>query len=110
MSDSNQTDDKLPVYNELAAMQNLGSLDYCRIFTALLSGSTAGILGLTGLYGFIFFFVANGVLGLFVLQKYSLHYQQYFKQCYIIFSHGLFGSLLTYILFWTFLYGLVHVY
>lgn len=99
-----------PVFNEVAVMQNLASVDYCRIFTALLSGSTAGILGLTGLYGFIFFFIANGLGGVFILHKYSAQYRQYFKQLYIVFSHGLFGSLLTYILFWTFLYGLVHVY
>lgn len=107
---SNQTDLNAPVFNELAVMQNLASVDYCRIFTALLSGSTAGILGLTGLYGFVFFFVANGLVGVFVLHKYNAQYRQYFKQFYAVFSHGLFGSLLTYILFWTFLYGLVHVY
>ncbi|GAV03133.1 hypothetical protein RvY_13608 [Ramazzottius varieornatus] len=99
-----------PAYNELAAMQNLASVDYGRIFTALLAGSTAGILGLTGLYGFLFFFVSNGLLGLLVLQKYNVQYKPYFKKLHMIFTHGLFNSLLTYILFWTFLYGLVHVY
>uniref|UniRef100_A0A0E9RFV5 ER membrane protein complex subunit 6 n=1 Tax=Anguilla anguilla TaxID=7936 RepID=A0A0E9RFV5_ANGAN len=35
---------------------NAAVLDYCRTSVSALSGATAGILGLTGLYGFIFYF------------------------------------------------------
>ena len=44
-------------YSENAVRSNNGIVEYCRICNACLSGSTAGILGLTGLQGFVFFFL-----------------------------------------------------
>ena len=43
--------------NELAIRHNAAMLEYCRTSISALSGSTAGILGLTGLYGFAFYFL-----------------------------------------------------
>lgn len=43
--------------SEIAMRHNAALLEYCRTSISALSGSTAGILGLTGLYGFIFYFV-----------------------------------------------------
>lgn len=43
-------------------MQNMGSIDYCRTSTAVASGCTAGILGLTGIYGFIFYFIIGALM------------------------------------------------
>ncbi len=42
--------------------QNAAILDYCRTSMSALSGSTAGIIGLTGLYGFIFYFITAFML------------------------------------------------
>jgi len=44
-------------FSEIAMRHNAALLEYCRTSISALSGSTAGILGLTGLYGFIFYFV-----------------------------------------------------
>ena len=44
-------------YSELSMRQNAAILDYCRTSMSALSGATAGIIGLTGLYGFIFYFI-----------------------------------------------------
>jgi hypothetical protein len=46
----------MPV-SEAAIRQNAAILDYCRTSVSALAGVTAGIMGLTGLYGFIFYFV-----------------------------------------------------
>jgi len=43
--------------NELAIRHNAAMLEYCRTSISALAGSTAGILGLTGLYGFAFYFL-----------------------------------------------------
>ena len=46
---------------------NAAILDYCRTSMAALSGSTAGILGLTGLYGFAFYFITAFILSVCLL-------------------------------------------
>jgi len=43
--------------NEMAIRHNAAMLEYCRTSVSALAGSTAGILGLTGLYGFAFYFL-----------------------------------------------------
>ena len=49
-------------YNELALRQNAGILEYSRTSMSSLSGCAAGILGLTGLYGFAFYFITAFLL------------------------------------------------
>lgn len=45
-------------YSEIAVRNNSAVVEYCRISMAALSGGTAGLLGLTGLYGFGFYIFA----------------------------------------------------
>ncbi|XP_064609393.1 ER membrane protein complex subunit 6-like [Liolophura sinensis] len=97
-------------YNEPAIRQNAAVLEYCRTSMCGLSGATAGILGLTGLYGFFFYFISSFVLSLMLLLKTGSQWNRYFSSRRMLFLNGLMGGLFTYILFWTFLYGMVHVY
>ncbi|KAK3578057.1 hypothetical protein CHS0354_039612 [Potamilus streckersoni] len=62
------------VYNELAMRQNSFVLEYSRTSMSALSGAAAGILGLTGLYGFIFFFIMAFVLSVCILLQISSSY------------------------------------
>lgn len=39
-------------------MQNLAQVDYCRTSASVASGCAAGILGLTGIWGFLFYFLS----------------------------------------------------
>lgn len=101
---------EIVAYSEGAVRHNLGLLEYCRTSMAALSGSTAGILGLTGLFGFAFYFINAVVLWLFLLSKAGSDWQKFFRSRTQLLTSGFFGGLITYILFWTFLYGMVHVY
>ncbi|XP_006898214.1 PREDICTED: uncharacterized protein LOC102859911 [Elephantulus edwardii] len=83
--------------SEAAVRGNTAILDYCRTSVSELSGATAGILGLAGLYGFIFYLLASILLSLLLIK--------YFKSRRPLFTGGLIGGLFTYVLFWTFLYG-----
>lgn len=96
--------------SEVAVRGNAAVLDYCRTSVSALSGATAGILGLTGLYGFIFYFLASFLLSLLLILKASRRWNKCFKSRRMLFTGGLVGGLFTYVLFWTFLYGMVHVY
>lgn len=52
-----KTKDAPPVtYNEAAVRNNFSVLEYSRTCQAAASGMASGILGLTGLYGFAFYF------------------------------------------------------
>ncbi|CAH0388516.1 unnamed protein product [Bemisia tabaci] len=97
-------------YSESAVRNNAAIVKYCRTSMAALSGSTAGLLGLTGFYGFGFYVFS--VLGLWVmlLMKAGTQWQKFFINRRSLLTHDFFGSLFTYVLFWTFLYGMVHVY
>ena len=44
-------------FSQGSIMQNIAQIDYCRTTAAVASGCTAGILGLTGVWGFVFYFI-----------------------------------------------------
>ena len=48
--------------NEMAIRANGAILEYCRTSVSALSGGTAGIIGLTGLYGFVFYFLTSLIM------------------------------------------------
>jgi len=53
--------------NELAIRHNAAILEYCRTSISALAGSTAGILGLTGLYGFAFYFLTAFMMSVCIM-------------------------------------------
>ncbi|CAG2069260.1 unnamed protein product [Timema podura] len=55
---------ELVAYSEAAVRNNASVVEYCRTSMAALSGGTAGLLGMTGFYGFGFYVFA--VVGLWV--------------------------------------------
>lgn len=55
---------EIVAYSETAVRNNSAIVEYCRISMSALSGGTAGLLGLTSLYGFAFYLFA--VVGLWV--------------------------------------------
>lgn len=67
-------------------------------------------MGLTGILGFLFYVVS--VLGLWMLLmlKSGANWQKYFINRKSLLTNGFLGGLCTYVLFWTFLFGMVHVY
>lgn len=101
---------EIVAYSEVALRNNSAVVEYCRTSMSALSGSTAGLLGLTGLYGFGFYlFAVLGLWGL-LMMKAGSQWKKYFVCRRHVLTNGFFGGLFTYILFWTFIYGMVHVY
>ncbi|XP_055380363.1 ER membrane protein complex subunit 6 [Condylostylus longicornis] len=97
-------------YSEYAIRNNASAVDYCKTSLCALSGCCAGILGLTGIIGFLFYILsALGLWGLILLKSGST-WQKYFVSRRNLLTNGFLGGLCTYVLFWTFLYGMVHVY
>ncbi|KAG5885155.1 hypothetical protein JTB14_037604 [Gonioctena quinquepunctata] len=110
MSDKNKLEPSI-AYSESAIRNNLSVVEYCRTSVAAVSGCTAGVLGLTSVYGALFFIFAATSFWFMVLSKAGIDsWKSYFISRKSLLLNGLLGHFFTYILCWTFIYGMVHVY
>lgn len=98
------------LYSELAVRFNENSLEQCRTSVSALAGCVAGILGLTSYKGFIFYAFSMLMLSVTIFVVIRHEHRKFFTSLNHIFTNGFFNGLLTYVLFWTFLYGMVHLY
>jgi hypothetical protein len=98
------------LYSEMAVRLNENSLEQCRTSVSALSGCVAGILGLTSYKGFLFYGCSMLFLSFLIYMYIRNEYRKFFTSLNHVFINGFFNGLLTYVLFWTFLYGMVHVY
>ncbi|XP_059098757.1 ER membrane protein complex subunit 6-like [Tigriopus californicus] len=96
--------------NPRNVMLNTKSLNFSRTALSVLGGGVAGILGLTSILGFLFYFAASGLLGLVYLMQSSRSDGMFFLSKQQLVTSYVFENLFTYILMWTLVYGCVHVY
>lgn len=101
---------KKTVINDRAMKHNNSIVEYCRTSLAVIAGATAGILGLTGLYGFAFYVLYWVIMSFLLVGKAGTRWNCYFQSRRTLWTDGLLGGLFTYVLVWTFLYGMVHVF
>ncbi|KAM3338114.1 ER membrane protein complex subunit 6 isoform X2 [Capsicum galapagoense] len=102
--------DDLPTFNAENMQNNMKVILYSRTFMAIIGGVIAGILGLTSLAGFIFYFLVMAITSaaLMTNAKFSIH--SYFDSWNRIVLDGFFGGLMSFVLFWTFVYDIVHIF
>ncbi|KAF2071789.1 hypothetical protein CYY_006896 [Polysphondylium violaceum] len=97
-------------YDPEIIMRNNKAVTFCQIPICILGGAIAGVLGFSGLFGFLFyFFVYFTFCSLFVLRE-NKKLSLYFINPRSIWFDGLGSGLMPYILFWTFLYNIIHIY
>ena len=103
-----------PTLNQVLSEQSIRYndylLDYCQTSMSALSGCAAGILGMTGLYGFLFYFICSLFLSVLILLYLGPSSKKYFISKQTIVTGTLWSGIQTYLLFWTFMFGMVHVY
>jgi len=98
------------LYSDAAVRFNENSLEQCRTSVSALSGCVAGIIGLTSYKGFLFYGFSMLLLSLLIFVFIRKEHRKFFTGLNHVFINGFLNGLLTYVLFWTFLYGMVHVY
>ncbi|CAD5229059.1 unnamed protein product [Bursaphelenchus okinawaensis] len=98
------------LYNETAIRNNFQVLEYSRTCHAALAGIAAGILGLTSLWGFGFYFLMVLLQAGIWEMKSNFEWNKYFFSRSLIVNYSFVGGLFTYVLLWVFIYGIVHVY
>ena len=108
-----------------------------RVFVAIVGGMAAGVMGMTGLVGFLTFFATSFLLSLAVYMKMERNPRPFFKNPNDVWTEGISQALMvrpparrpttsapansrptaadcappqSYILFWTLFYDIVHIY
>uniref|UniRef100_A0A2C9V0D7 ER membrane protein complex subunit 6 n=1 Tax=Manihot esculenta TaxID=3983 RepID=A0A2C9V0D7_MANES len=92
---SSESANDLQTFNAENLQSNMKVIYYSRTFLSIIGGVIAGILGFTGLTGFIFYFLIMAItsLGLVGKAKFSVH--SYFDSWNRIILDGFFGGLMT---------------
>eukprot|EP00038_Savillea_parva_P027148 m.57831 g.57831 ORF g.57831 m.57831 type:complete len:112 (-) comp7789_c0_seq1:775-1110(-) len=98
------------IYDINNVRRNGAAINYIRSFGSVLSGSLAGIVGLTGLQGFALYLVFSVVLSVLLRVYCGSDVSLYFASSWDVYTDGIMGGLFTYLLFWTLIYGMVHIY
>ncbi|KAF5178953.1 Er membrane protein complex subunit 6-like [Thalictrum thalictroides] len=103
-------DNLLPTMNAENLQANMRTIYYSRTFLSIIAGVIAGILGLTNLTGFVFYFFVMAItsLGLLAKAKFSIH--AHFDSWNRVVLDGFLSGLMSFVLFWTFAYDLVHIF
>ncbi|KAG0088054.1 ER membrane complex subunit 6 [Podila epicladia] len=108
---SGQLNPEDALYVDMFIAKNSQTMTFIRSSYSAILGLAAGILGLTNWSGFVFYFVGSTFLSTLVfLVKAKASPSTYFRSPFDVFTEGVLGGLLSYILFWTLLYGIIHVY
>ncbi|XVE65480.1 hypothetical protein DITRI_Ditri08aG0003300 [Diplodiscus trichospermus] len=107
---SNEAVNDVPTFSAENLQNNMKVIYYSRTFMSIIGGVIAGILGFTGLMGFIFYFLVMAITsgGLIAKAKFSVH--SYFDSWNRIILDGIMGGLMSFVLFWTFAYDIVHIF
>lgn len=101
---------EIVAYSEMAIRHNQAQLEYSRTSMSALAGCAAGILGLTSYQGFVFFVITVLIFWFILLLRTGPSWNKFFRSRVPILTGSLTGGIFTYVLFWTFIYGMVHVY
>ncbi|XP_055818433.1 uncharacterized protein LOC129887381 [Solanum dulcamara] len=91
--------DDLPTFNAENMQNNMKVILYSRTFMAIIGGVIAGILGLTSLTGFIFYFLVMAITSVALTAKAKFSIHSYFDSWNKILLDGLFGGLMSFVLF-----------
>eukprot|EP00161_Ancyromonas_sigmoides_P026454 TRINITY_DN9213_c0_g1_i1.p2 TRINITY_DN9213_c0_g1~~TRINITY_DN9213_c0_g1_i1.p2 ORF type:complete len:141 (+),score=54.93 TRINITY_DN9213_c0_g1_i1:67-489(+) len=91
---------------------NLRTVYFSRIILSIAVGVSAGVLGVTNLAGFAVYAlaIAAHVLTVAAAAGGAAGVRATFVSRMALVSEGFSASILTYILFWTLFYGIVHLY
>ncbi|KAK8988273.1 hypothetical protein V6N11_065869 [Hibiscus sabdariffa] len=100
----------VPIFSAENMQNNMKVIYYSRTFMSIIGGVIAGILGFTGFMGFVFYFLVMAItsIGLIAKAKFSVH--SYFDSWNRIILDGFMGGLMSFVLFWTFAYDIVHIF
>ncbi|KAL0376333.1 UNVERIFIED_CONTAM: ER membrane protein complex subunit [Sesamum calycinum] len=87
--------DEIPTFNVENMQNNTRVINYSRTFMSIIGGVIAGILGFTGLMGFIFYFLVMAITTVGLAAKTGFAVHSYFDSWNRIVLDGILGGLLV---------------
>ncbi|KAL0737917.1 hypothetical protein Bca4012_014127 [Brassica carinata] len=100
----------IPTFSAENLQKNLKVIQNSQTFLSIIAGVLAGIIGFTGLTGFVFYFVVMLFTSLGLMAKAGFSADLYFDSWNRVLFDGFLGGLMSFVLFWTFAYDLVHIF
>ncbi|KAF5941569.1 hypothetical protein HYC85_019211 [Camellia sinensis] len=85
----------VPTLNAENMRNNMKAVYYCRTFMCIIGGVVAGILGFTGLTGFIFYFLVMAITSVGLIAKAGFSIHSYFDSWNQIIFDGILGGLMV---------------
>ncbi|CAK7326303.1 unnamed protein product [Dovyalis caffra] len=86
---------------------NMKVIYYSRTFLSIIGGVIAGILGFTGLAGFVLYFLIMAITSIALIAKAKFSIHAYFDSWNRVVLDGFLGGLMSFVLFWTFAYDII---
>lgn len=98
--------------NPAAFMNNMKEVSNIRAYMTIILSCIIGIMGVSGYIGFVYYIITNILLSIIIIQfKFHSKLGNYIPMTFVSFIiSGISDTFLSFVLFWTLLYGLVHLY
>ena len=90
-------------------MRNFRALTNIRTLSTIFIGMAAGIFGIDGLIGMIFFLIADVMVGILTLASIGFEAKPYFSSSFEVISKDLGAKFMTFMVCWVLFYNLVYV-
>ncbi|CRH02573.1 ER membrane protein complex subunit 6, putative [Plasmodium relictum] len=97
-------------YDEHKIKHNQNSLILSKQFYGIISGITVGILGIQGIYGFLFFFLFTIIGTLMTYFHIKSNFNSFFLKKSDVLYGDIFSGLISFILFWTLTYDILYIF
>ena len=109
-----RSDEGMSMKMNVEAMQrNMRQIDLVRIVMYMVSGGVAGVLGLTGMEGFLFYVVVSVVIGVGMSARMGFQASKFLHphtNTLTLVLGGVSSQIMSFIMFWTLAYSLMFVY
>ncbi|KAE9455068.1 hypothetical protein C3L33_13020, partial [Rhododendron williamsianum] len=94
---SEKSTNDFPTFNAENMQNNMKAIHYSRTFMSIIGGVIAGILGFTGLTGFVFYFLVMAITSIGLMAKAGFTIHSYFDSWSQIIFDGILGGLMVHI-------------
>eukprot|EP00930_Biecheleria_cincta_P070547 TRINITY_DN58186_c0_g1_i1.p1 TRINITY_DN58186_c0_g1~~TRINITY_DN58186_c0_g1_i1.p1 ORF type:complete len:134 (-),score=23.90 TRINITY_DN58186_c0_g1_i1:50-451(-) len=106
-----QTKDEEGEFLQMYNLQmNMRTMSNCRIFSGVMAGCIAGLLKIEGLAGVLVWIVVTLLHSVMIFTKMGFSCTRYFPKSRDVFVSQLMGGMMSFILFWTLAYDIVHIF
>jgi len=85
-------------------------VNFSQTLICSIAGTATGILAITGLYGFVCYFLAYVLASVFLLKKIDFKTETYFPSASSFWVDSISQGFMSFILFWTLSYDIVHLF